>query len=86
MKAKPKKIKSVRDKFIGDVVAVFGKECGCHIQHRGCPCNSCFHALEDEIDWKHVSWILLLALRGDYDRCKDLVTSLKKELRTEVEE
>ena len=35
------------------------------MQHGKCPCNSCFHAID--ADFRHITWLILLGLRGDYD-------------------
>jgi len=62
------------------VCSVFSDACGgCAEQHDGCPCNSCFHSLPDEADWKHISWLLLLAFRGDHEP-EEVIPSLREEL------
>lgn len=50
---------------------------GCHVQHTGWPCNTCFHAAKPEgvtdDEW-HALWQALLCFRGDYDREYDAKT------------
>ncbi|HEY5631630.1 MAG TPA: hypothetical protein VIR31_05845 [Nitrososphaeraceae archaeon] len=61
-----------------DIIRIFGENTGCGIQHKGCPCNSCFHSQDG--DFKHICWLIVLGLRGDYDR-KDIIQSIEKELK-----
>jgi hypothetical protein len=69
-------------KEIKEIIGLFADKTGCSIQSNGCPCNSCFHALSNEIDFKHIVWILLLALRGDYKTDMPMLLSgIKEELR-----
>lgn len=60
-------------KVIRDLINTAAKESKCNIQHNGCPCNTCFHnwaetklKLHPEI--AHKLWIVVLALRGDYEQ------------------
>lgn len=66
-----------------DIIDLFSDATGCHLQHNGCPCNSCFHNLEADIDWQHICWLLVLAIRGDYNDSKSeelIHEGIKKEL------
>ena len=74
------KIKTLADKKnIQKLIGLFADETGCGIQHNGCPCNSCFHNMEDDINYKHICWLILLGLRGDYD-----ATELLKDIELEL--
>ena len=63
---------------IKDLIDLFADKTGCSIQHNGCPCNTCFHSIE-YVDFRHICWLILLGLRGDYD--KDILKSIKNELK-----
>jgi len=67
-------------KEITQLIDVFAKETMCAIQHNGCPCNKCMHSLEEEIDYQHIVWLMLLAVRGDYD-INDITPLIKDELQ-----
>lgn len=75
-----KKIKTLRDKIeVEKLIGLFSiKAGGCNIQEMGCPCNTCFHSIED-VDFQHICWLVLLGLRGDYDS-KAIITDIEKEL------
>lgn len=60
------------------LIDLFAKKTRCAIQFNGCPCNSCFHAIKD-VDFQHITWLILLGLRGDYDE-KEILQGIKKEL------
>lgn len=66
--------------FVRKLVSLFADKAGCGIQHGDCPCNTCFHAIDT--DFRHVCWLILLSLRGDYDQ-EDMLKEIKKELERE---
>ena len=68
----PKNIKKLLD--------LFADATGCEAQYGGCPCNSCFHAIDDKVDFRHITWLILLGIRGDYT-AKDVLPNIKKELK-----
>lgn len=59
------------------ILDIFAERTQCAVQYRGCPCNTCFHAIKD-VDFQHVCWLILLGLRGDYSW--DIVDSIKEEV------
>ena len=65
--------------FTKGLIELFARKTGCGIQHADCPCNSCFHAIENDIDFQHITWLILLGLRGDY-KSDDILKSIKEEL------
>jgi len=66
--------------FDVQLINTFADFTGCAIQHNGCPCNSCVHVIDDKTDFKHIVWLILLGLRGDYDE-DVLIKDIKKELK-----
>lgn len=58
-------------------IEIIADKNGCSIQYNGCPCGTCFQSMEN-VDYNHLSWILLLALRGDYNKLEDLEDVLRK--------
>ena len=60
------------------LIKIFADKTSCRIQHNKCPCNSCFHNIED-VDFQHICWLILLGLRGDYKE-KEILTAIKEEL------
>lgn len=64
---------------IKKLISLFAKKTGCGIQHNNCPCNTCFHSIEN-VDFQHITWLILLGLRGDYNE-KQILHEIKKELR-----
>lgn len=71
--------KENKGKFVKDLIKVFAEKTGCSIQYNNCPCNSCFHKIE-EGDFQHICWLILLGLRGDYKR-EEIIDSIKEELK-----
>ena len=65
--------------FTRGLIDLFAKKTTCSVQHNGCPCNTCFHSIEDT-DFNHICWLIVLALRGDYER-EQILNSIKKELK-----
>ncbi len=65
--------------FNKKLIDLFAKKTDCNLQHNGCPCNTCFHSIEDT-DFNHVCWLIVLALRGDYEK-EQMLNSIKKELK-----
>lgn len=53
--------KSLKD----DLKIALDRATGCHIQHTGWTCGTCFYALSPKLTNKH--WQVVLAVRGDYD-------------------
>lgn len=66
------------------LIDLFAERTGCNIQHNCCPCNSCFHSIGDEVDFRHICWLIILGLRGDYDT-KELLNSIEEELDKEFQ-
>lgn len=64
-------------KFNKELIRLFADKTGCSIQHRGSPCNSCFHSIK--ADFNHITWLIVLALRGDYEK-DEIIKSIKEEL------
>jgi hypothetical protein len=59
--------------FVRTLLNEIQAETGCSIQYNKCACNSCFHTwAETELklnnDLAHLFWIVVLALRGDYEQ------------------
>jgi hypothetical protein len=61
------------------LISLFADKTGCGIQHSGCPCNTCFHHIGNEVDFRHICWLIVLGLRGDYDT-SELMPLIEKEL------
>ena len=55
----------MKNEFNKKLIKLFSKKTNCNIQFNDCPCNTCFHSLN--ADFKHITWLILLSLRGDYD-------------------
>ena len=70
----------MKPKDIRQLIDVFAKETMCSIQHNGSPCNKCMHSTDKEIDFQHIVWLMLLAIRGDYD-INDITPLIKDELQ-----
>lgn len=66
--------------FEQELINLFADKTGCSTQHKGCPCNTCFHSIED-VDFQHICWVILLHLRGDYKDYEEGLNLIKKELR-----
>jgi len=62
--------------FTKKLIELFRNNTGCGIQHGGCPCNTCFH--NQEADFQHICWLIVLGLRGDYG--EEILDSIDKEL------
>ena len=61
-----------------DIINIFADETGCNIQFKGCPCNSCFHSID--ADFMHICWLIVLGLRGDYDK-EEIINAIRKEFK-----
>ena len=62
-----------RAKFVRNLLNMCSEMTGCSIQHKGCPCNSCFHNFTDKKlklhpVLGHMFWLVVLGLRGDYSQ------------------
>ncbi len=64
--------------FVRELIDLFAEKTGCGVQHNGCPCNTCFHSIENT-DFNHICWLIILGLRGDYGK-EQIINSIKKEL------
>lgn len=64
--------------FRRELIKAFADKTGCGIQYGNCPCNTCFHAIEN-VHFKHICWLIVLALRGDYEK-EQIIKDIKKEL------
>lgn len=75
-------IKPLSDKeFIKRIIMAFSSKTLCNTQFNNCPCNTCFHAISEDIDFKHICWLLILGLRGDYQDSRiDIIEMIKGEL------
>jgi len=62
-------------KDIKKMIKLFANKTGCDIQYSKCPCGTCFQNMGVNYAW--LSWLLILALRGDYSY-KDLEDRLKE--------
>jgi len=67
------------------LIALFTARTGCGVQTLNCPCNTCFHSITDKVDFKHICWLILLGLRGDYDS-KEILEGIRKELKEYFDE
>ncbi len=65
--------------FTRELIDLFANKTGCGVQHNGCPCNTCFHSIKDT-DFNHICWLIVLGLRGDYDK-EEIIKSIKVELK-----
>jgi hypothetical protein len=65
---------------ITQLIDVFAEHTMCAIQHNGSPCNKCMHTMDEEIDYQHIVWLMLLAVRGDYD-INDITPLIEDELK-----
>jgi len=68
--------------FERKLIKLFGNKSSCQMQYNGCPCNTCFHSTD--ADFKHICWLIVLYLRGDYSE-KDIINSIKEELNKQGE-
>lgn len=68
--------------YIRELIDLFADKTGCGVQHNGCPCNTCFHAIED-VDFRHICWVMLLYMRGDYKDYENALDLIEKELNGE---
>lgn len=64
-------------KFVNGLIELFADKTKCDIQYNNCPCNSCVHSIK--ADFTHITWLILLGLRGDYEH-KIILDDIKKEL------
>lgn len=71
----------IKKKDIERLIDIFAEKTGCNIQHNGSPCNTCFHSIDDA-DFTHITWLMLLWLRGDYT-ADEIFKSIKDELKME---
>ena len=62
---------------IKKIIKLFSDKSMCRTQYNNCPCNTCFHSLD--LDFKHICWLLVLSLRGDY-KFEEIYESLEKEI------
>ena len=65
---------------VKQLIDVFAEHTQCGVQHNGCPCNTCMHSMDEKIDYQHIVWLMLLAIRGDYD-IDDMTKSIEDELQ-----
>lgn len=68
--------------YIRELIDLFADKTGCGVQHKGCPCNTCFHAIEG-VDFRHICWVMLLYMRGDYKDYENALDLIEKELNGE---
>ncbi len=60
------------------LIKIFADKTGCSIQHKGSPCNTCFHSID--ADFQHICWLIILGLRGDYEE-KQILKEIRAELK-----
>lgn len=72
-------IKMNKRQFEKELIKLFRNKTGCGIQYGNCPCNTCFHNIE--ADFQHITWIILLYLRGDYKDYEEGIKLIKEELK-----
>ena len=70
-----------RNKITNALLEEFAKITGCNVQYGNCPCNTCFHDIEG--DFKHLVWLIILGLRGDYDE-KQISEAISKHIDEEL--
>jgi hypothetical protein len=70
----------MKAKDVSKLINVFAEHTMCGIQHNGCPCNSCMHSTDEKIDFQHIVWLMLLAVRGDYN-INDITPLIENELQ-----
>jgi len=68
---------------IKKIIKIIADKTICNIQFNGSPCGTCFMNMKG-VNYSWLSWILLLALRGDYSY-KDIEKVLKDCLNVEEE-
>lgn len=67
-------------RFIKELIKLFANKTGCNIQFNKCPCNTCFHSID--ADFKHICWLILLSLRGDYNYSfNNILNDIENELK-----
>jgi len=66
-------------KFTKELIKLFAEKANCSIQYGNCPCNTCFHKID--ADFRHICWIILLHLRGDYKDYEQGLKLIKEELK-----
>lgn len=64
-------MKSDKELFVSRLLRACRQFAGCSIQHKGCPCNKCFHTFAEDTlgltpELAHNFWQIVLVLRGDY--------------------
>jgi len=64
---------------IKKLIELFANKTSCDMQFNGCPCNTCFHSIDVKTDFRHICWLLILSLRGDY-KFKEVYESIEEEL------
>ena len=73
-------MKTLKDKNeVKKLIKLFANKTGCACQFNNCPCNTCFHSI-DEVDFNHICWLILLGLRGDYPST-EILNSIKEEFK-----
>jgi len=74
-----KKIHKQKDteEFINMLIETFRDKTSCGIQYNNSPCNTCFHNID--ADFNHICWLILLYLRGDYNK-EEIIKSIREEL------
>jgi hypothetical protein len=63
--------------FNKELIKLFAKNTSCSAQYNNCPCNTCFHY--QEADFKHICWLIALAIRGDYNK-QEILKAIQEEL------
>ena len=65
---------------IQKLIKIFAEKTSCKMQHNNSPCNTCFHSIDETIDFRHICWLMLLGLRGDYES-KEILKAIRKEIK-----
>lgn len=72
----------MKKQFVKELIRELSEETMCSLQYGGCPCNKCFHTwAEDELGlnkhMSHLFWMVVCALRGDYNQEEILKANIK---------
>jgi len=72
-------MKTLKDENeIKKLIKIFSDKTGCSCQYNNCPCNTDFHSVE--ANFKHICWLIVLGLRGDYSS-EEILKEIEKELK-----
>lgn len=69
----------MKSKFVKELIKIFADKTGCTTQFNNCPCNTCFHSIDNKKDWNHITWLIVLGLRGDYND-EEILNAIREEV------